>query len=135
MIFRLSLMVYSITLPYIFIYCSVSILTYIAWFVLWLWLFIIAKFIPIHQKIIYIFSSRFMNRIIALILINNRLPLIFLLLGIFKYIKIRSFFFHYHPPLNLVQIYSLEVLMFRENIEPLPTGESYYLYLDKYGST
>ena len=40
----------------------------------------------------------------------------------------RYFFVHSSPPLNTVQLFVLKFLVFRENTELIPSGESYELF-------
>ena len=48
---------------------------------------------------------------------------------IFKQMCINTFSDDSNPPLNTVQLMVYKVLMFHENIELLPSGDSYFLSL------
>ena len=69
-----------------------------------------------------------MNRSLILIVINRKLPFISLLFNIFVHICFRYFCVHSNPPLNVLQLTVLEVLMFNENTNMLPPGDSSDLY-------
>ena len=59
--------------------------------------------------------------------LNHYLPLI-PIFNIFRDLFPRDFVFHYKPPLNTLQLTIFEVLMFHENTELIPPGDSSDLY-------
>ena len=76
-----------------------------------------------------------MHRILTLVVINHHLPFILFLFNIFKHVGIVSFCVHYNPDLNIFQLRVFEVLVFHENTELLPPGDSYELSPGKYYPT
>ena len=66
-----------------------------------------------------------MNRSLTGIIFDRNLPTLLLLFIIFKHMCLNKFSDEYNPLLNEVQLMVSEVLMFHENIELLPSGDSY----------
>ena len=116
--------VYTITLPSIFIYCLFMI-TYSAWFVLGFWKSILIEFLAIHQNIIYILSIYCTNRSPTRIKFNHNIPLITLLLNISKHMCLATFCVESNPALNTVKLMVFKFLMLHE-ITELPLSVDYY---------
>ena len=70
-----------------------------------------------------------MNRSLASIGFNRNLPPFLLLFAIFEFMCLTNFSDYSNPLLNALQLVVSEVLMFHENTELFPSGDSYDISL------
>ena len=119
-------MVYTIPFTSIFIYWLVSISSR-AWFFLRFWKSIIANFVAIYQKRIYILSSRCVNRSLTGIGLDTNLPPLIFIFTIFEHMCLNNFSDDSNSPLKKLKLMVFEVFMFHENTELIPSGESHEL--------
>ena len=69
--------------------------------------------------------SNYTNKSLVVITFNRNLTPIILLFNFFKNMCITYLYDDYNPPLNKIQLMVSEVLMFNENTELIPYGDSY----------